>query len=129
MAESAIDTSELRSFAAELGNMPAQVAPAVRAVVMKGAVKIKDHMRRDMQASRYFKGVTRSIDFDMIADADGAAAEIGPRKGSGSPGNLANIAIFGTSRGGGTVADPQQALDAEIPHFESALADVMEGLL
>lgn len=125
----ATDVSELRSFAAELGNASAKAAPAVRAVLMKGAVNIKGAMREDMAASRHFKGVARSIDFDVIAEADGVAAEIGPKTGPGEPGNLANIAYFGSSRGGGTVRDPQAALDEEAPKFEKALADVLDGLI
>lgn len=124
-----IDASELRTLAADLGAAPAKAAPAVRAVVMKGAVNIKGAMREDMAASRHFKGVTRSIDFDVVAEPDGVSAEIGPKSGPGEPGNLANIAYFGTSRGGGTVRDPQAALDEESPKFEKALADVLDGLI
>ena len=58
----------------------------------------------------------------------GAGYEIQDRAGSielvagptkGSPGSLANIAYFGTSRGGGTVPDPRGALDAETPTASS----------
>ena len=123
------DVSELRSFSRDLGNAGAAAAPLVRAVVVKGAVNIKGSLRADMSASRSFKGITPEIDFDVVAERDGVSAEIGPRAEPGSPGNLANVAYFGGSRGGGTVKDPQAALDAEAPKFEKALGDVLEGLI
>lgn len=123
------DASELRSFSRDLGTAATLAAPLVRAVVMKGAVNIKKTMRADMQASTHFKAVSRSIGFDEVTTVGGVAADIGPRSGPGEPGNLANIAYFGTSRGGGTVRDPQEVLDEEALRFEKALGDVLEGLL
>ena len=59
--------------------------------------------------------------------------EVGPAKKSGGSRGLgfgANIAYFGGARGGGgTVADPKTALDAEIPNFEAQLADILGGIL
>lgn len=132
MAKEGFDVSELRSFASTIDAASVKAAPAVRDVVVKGAVKIKDEMRRQMAASRSFGALSRSINFDVIQDRDGVEAEIGPSKRSGAGAGLgfgANIAYFGTSRGGGTVADPQQALDQEIPHYEQALAEALGDLL
>jgi hypothetical protein len=56
-------------------------------------------------------------------------AEIGPHSGPGQPGAIANVGYFGTSRGGGTVPDPQGALDAEAPRLESAIGDLLGGIL
>lgn len=125
-------SDELRAFSADLRAAGSRVAGRVRPVVHKGATKIKAQMRREMGASDHFKGITRAIDYSVksgnIAGGGGAIeAKIGPRKGK--PGSLANIAYFGGSRGGGTVADPKGALDAEIPHFEKALSDVLGDLL
>lgn len=126
-----IDTSELRTFEADLRAAPAKVARAARPAVFKGAMNIKNQLLKEMRASRYFRGAASDIDFDV--DADGLGAEIGPHTGRGQPGalaniayfGLANIAYFGTSRGGGTVPDPQGALDAEVPRFEKALSDIL----
>ncbi|MFW7414756.1 hypothetical protein [Demequina sp. SO4-18] len=123
------DVSQVRAFSSDLAKAGAVAAPLVRAVVMKGAVNVKAAMREDMQDSLHFRSIARSIDFDVAAERDGFSAEIGPRHGEGEPGNLANIAYFGTSRGGGTVRDPQEALDEEAPKFEKALGDVLEGLI
>jgi hypothetical protein len=119
------DTSELRAFAADLTSASFRSVLALRPVVKKGAVQIKDQLRREMSASTHFKGAAPGISFD-ITDG-GLTAEVGPTKGG--PGSLANIAYFGTSRGGGTVPDPRGALEAEVPKFEQAILDAIEGLL
>lgn len=125
-------SDELRAFSKDLTAAGSGIASKVLPVVHKGAGKVKAQLRREMADSTYFKGVTRAIDYSMksgnTASGGGAIeAEIGPRKGA--PGSLANIAYFGGATGGGTVPDPKGALDAEIPHFEKALGDVLEGLL
>jgi hypothetical protein len=88
---------------------------------------IKRELVEDMRGSGHFHGIARDIDFDIL-DA-GLTAEIGPRSGRGQPGALANIAYFGTARGGGTVRDPMMVLDQEYPAIEEKLADIMGRLL
>jgi len=124
-----VEGNGLRSLSSDLRAAPSALAPKINAVVFKGALNIKKAMREDMQASRHFKGITRAIDFDMIDEANAVSADIGPTTDPGSAGNLANIAYFGGARGGGTVRDPQAALDDEAPKFEKALGDVLGGLL
>ena len=128
-------SDEFRAFAKDLRAAGSGIASKVLPVVHKGAGNIKRQHRREMSSSKWFKGVTRSIDYSMTygtgSRAAGGAgaieAVIGPR--TGAPGSLANIAYFGGARGGGTVPDPKGALDAEAPRFEKALADVVEDLL
>lgn len=127
MTGASVDASEVRRLSADLRDAPLRVVLAARPVLFRGATQIKEQMVREMGASRHFKGIAPSIDFDL--DAAGLAAEIGPRAEPGSAGNLANVAYFGGSRGGGTVPDPQGALDAEAPKFEGALADLLGGML
>lgn len=122
-----VDTSELREFAADLASASLRSVFAVRPVVKKGALNIKNQLRKEMAASTHFKGVASAIGFDLLDG--GLTAEVGPSAEDGSPGNLANIAYFGGSRGGGTVPDPKGALEAEVPKFEKAILDAMEGLL
>ena len=122
-----VDTSELRALAADLTSAPLRVALGARAVVFKGAMNVKSQLRREMGGSRSFKGFGRDIDFDLLDG--GLTAEIGPHSGRGNPGAGANIAYFGTSRGGGTVPDPQGALDAEAVPFETAMGDLLGGIL
>ena len=119
-----IDTSELTALAADLGRVPLKVAREIPAVVTKGALNIKDQLRSDLAGSQHFKGASHTVGFDLLDG--GFAAEIGPSSEAGSPGNIANIAYFGGSQGGGgSVADPRVALEAEAEKFETALADVV----
>ena len=127
MVQKIIDASELREFAADMRRYPEQLRPHIRPVVEKGAVKIKKQMRDEMSASPHFKGVTRSITYDIIDRVGGVEAEIGPLPGA--PGSLANIAYFGGSRGGGGVPDPRGALEAEVPAFERALGALIDKVL
>jgi hypothetical protein len=135
MADSiSMDTSEFRAAAADLTAAGSGVAARVRPVVKKGAGNIKGQLRREMQSSAAFKGITPDIDYSMhggeMFGVGVIEAEIGPRTGSGHAGNLANVAYFGGANGGGgTVPDPRGALEAEIPRFEKALLDVLGDLL
>lgn len=134
MAGISLDTSELNALAADLTAAGSGIAAKVRPVVIKGAVNVKNQLRAEMRSSTHFKGAASSIDFSMTnAKVFGVGiieAEIGPRTGPGGvPGDLAHIGYFGTSRGGGTVPDPQGALDAEAPGFEKALGDILGDLL
>lgn len=121
MAGVEVDATELRTFAADLLHAAGEVVAGVPGVVTRGAVNVKNQLRAEMGASRHFRGAAADIDFDLTETASGVEAEIGPHSGPGNPGALANIAYFGTSRGGGTVPDPEGALEAEVPRFESAL--------
>lgn len=127
------DTSELRALSADLTKAGEVVQGKAYGVVSKGAVQIKAQMRMEMSASKSFRGIGSSISYDIHGgDMFGVGvieAEIGPTTDPGSPGNLANIAYFGGSRGGGTVPDPVGALNAELPRFEAALAKIAgEGI-
>ncbi len=125
-----IDTSEIEALARDISLAGTRLRGDVKPVVSKGALNVKNAMRKDMSASKHFKGITRSIGYDMHDTGSVIEAEIGPSSEAGSPGNLANIAYFGGAHGGGgTVPDPQAALDAEAPNFEKALGDLLEDLL
>jgi hypothetical protein len=127
MSEFQLDDDEVRALAIDLGRIADQAVPKVRPIVRKGAVNIKNELRTNLGRSRSFKGVTPAVSFDTRESPSGIEAEIGPRKGK--PGSLANVAFFGTSRGGGTVPDPQEALDAEEPRFLKALGGLIDGEL
>ena len=136
MAGVEFDVSEVRGLAADLTRAGSGIADKVRPVVHRSANNIKRQLRDEMGASESFKGAARDIDYDMtgaggriVFGVGVIEAEIGPRSGPGQPGSLGKIAYFGTSRGGGTVPDPQGALDAEAPAFQKALEDVLGGLL
>lgn len=118
-----VDASELAGLARDLAAAGDKVERESEPVIERGALNIKNQLREEMSASRHFRPVARAISYDRT----GLEAEIGPERGS--PGSLANVAIFGTSRGGGTVPDPIHALEAEAPNVERWLAKVAEGAL
>lgn len=122
------DVSELRTLSRDLARIPDTVQRGVRPVVSKGALNIKREMQMDLASSQSFSPITFSVSYDVKVDRGAVEAEIGPDKDRYG-GALANVAIFGTSRGGGTVPDPSVALLAEADRFEAALGALFEGLL
>ena len=129
MASVSIDTSEVRALAADMRQVDERMNRYVLGIVEKGANNIKNQLRAEMSASRHFKGATSAITYDLNLKGFGGGgiieAEIGPERGR--PGSIANIAYFGGSNGGGgTVPDPQGALDAELPNFSRALEELAE---
>lgn len=124
-----IDTSELRTLAADLAGVPDHMRAEVPKVVEKGALNIKNTMRDDYDESAFFTvkgGGAPFITYD-ITDG-GFGAEIGPEKGG--QGSRAVHAYFGGANGGGgTVRDPQEAANEEEPKFSEALSDLFDGIL
>ena len=115
------------TLAADLGKASAVVAVSVRQIIAKGAVNIKKQLREEMGASGHFGQAAASITYDLTGGADDIVAEIGPTKTGAGP--LANIAYFGTSRGGGTVPDPMGALQAEGVRTVAYFDKLIQGLL
>ena len=127
MPEISIDAHEVRELAADFTRVPGELSRHAIPVLSKGALNIKNQMRESFEASGNagFRYVGRTVSYDLTTEGNELSAEIGPTKPEGA---LANVAIFGTPRGGGTVADPREALDAEAPRFEKALAGLAEEL-
>ena len=117
-----LDTEDLRRFGLEMETLGRVIPAQAAAVVAKGALNIKNDQQEQMQKSRYFGAVARSINYDLETTPTATTAIIGPRKGPGQPGALANIAYFGGAHGGGgTVEDPEEALKREEPKFIAAV--------
>ena len=122
------DASELRNFAAELGRVEPKVERQVNSVMSKGALNIKNTLREDLSHSRHFKQIAPTISYG-IEKSDGAIeVEIGPNKQYRAA-RLANIAYFGTSRGGGQTADFDNGLRKELPNLTEHLRRVMGDVL
>lgn len=128
MARVDLDMSEVRTLAADMTAVDGRLARHVIPVVKKGALNIKQEIRQNFQASANggFRYVGSTVSFDLTTSSDEITAEIGPTKPTGA---LANVAVFGTSRGGGTVPDPAQALANEAVSFGKALADLAQDLV
>ena len=123
----AVDVSELRKLATDLSNAPKLVKSEARGVIAKAALNIKNQMRDEVARSRHFR-FAHTVSYDLKVSGDSIEAEIGPE--TGGVGSLAGFAYFGgVNGGGGTVPDPQGALNTEAPKFEKAIADILEGLL
>lgn len=120
-----VDNSDFARAAQELAAGVAAIDRGVRQVVSKGALNIKQDMQARVRESTHFsgRGVAESINYDLRDGNGFSEAEIGPAKGG--PGDLMNVAYFGTSRGGGSVEDPVEAMNREAPRFDKALADLM----
>lgn len=124
------DLTELDAFGDELAASADQLLDAVKPVVAQGAMDVRTAMRADIAASPHFKQVARAITYDTRTGAGWVEAEIGPKTAGAVVGDLAHLAYFGGAHGGGgTVRDPQEALDDEAPYFEQALGDVLANLL
>lgn len=121
-----IDTSEVRALAHDMARVDSSLTRHLTPVVKKGATNIKKTMQADLRQSSNagFQYVARTVSFDLFDS--GLTAEIGPSKPLGA---LANVAYFGTSRGGGTVRDPREALNEEADRFVSELEKMAEGLV
>lgn len=123
------DASEVRAFAAELQTVPDSVVRKIPGVVKKGANNIKQTMAADFGRSRSFGMIGKTVSYDIQMDATGVEAEVGPNKRFRAA-RLANIAYFGGANGGGgTIRDPERALEEEVPRFEAALSDLLGDIL
>ena len=122
-----IDTTEVRQIAADAARMPGELSRWLRPAVSRGALNIKRAMQQDLEDSGNagIRAVARSISYDLIDGGHTIEAEIGPDKPSGA---LANIAYFGTSRGGGHTRDPIEPLNEEAEAFQKAVADIVGEL-
>jgi hypothetical protein len=122
------DSSELEALAADLQAVPARMVPKVERVVSKGALNVKNQMRRDAESSGHFGMIAGTINYDLVvgefAGDASIEASIGPNASLGGAAQLAG-AYYGWSRGGGgTIPDPAIALGEEEPRFIQSLAEL-----
>mgnify|MGYP001050495937 CR=1 FL=1 len=97
---SLFDASELTAFADKLLSKGVARRAAITMVVKKGAQNVKNSIRDDLNGSGNAAFRRIPISYTLQESAGRITAEIGPTKGG--TGSLANIAFFGTARGGGT---------------------------
>lgn len=125
-----VDASGLRALAVDLTAYPERVAARLPAVVERGALNVKKQQQHEAAGSPSFgRALVRAISYDVgISHGNRAVveAEIGPSRGRFKGAPLGNVAYFGTSRGGGTLPDPQDAANAEAPRFEAAIASILD---
>lgn len=121
-----LDVGDLLRFGDDLVAAADELLDKVKPVVARGALNIKMSMQDDMKQSEHFKQVARSITYDVSQGQGWVEAEIGPKTAGQVVGDLAHLAYFGGAHGGGgTVRDPQGALDDEADNFEQALDKII----
>jgi hypothetical protein len=129
-----IDTPGLDPLVADMRASADKLRKEVGQVVAKGALNIKQQIRNDFRQSEHFGstkpgGVIQNVKYNRRDTADSVEAEIAPFLDNDGTGALTGIAIHGGSRGGGgTVADPIIALQAEGSRFAAAL-EALAGMV
>lgn len=125
--------SDLDDLAEDLTAIPAAMVPKVKGVVSKGALNIKKQLQAEARQSPHFKGLARSIGYDLVvgefAGDASIEASIGPDKARNDSAGLL-MAYWGQSRGGGgSLPDPINALLEEAPNFLENIFQLTERLL
>ncbi|MFE7869761.1 hypothetical protein ACFUYE_05350 [Micromonospora humida] len=101
--------------------------PAVRGVVQKGALNIKNGARQRISGHPHTPAYPAAIGYDSKVGPVSAEAEIGPDK-SRRQGALGNILEYGTLKNA-PLPHIRPAADEELPRFERALEDLaVKGL-
>ncbi|MDP9145659.1 MAG: hypothetical protein M3N43_13385 [Actinomycetota bacterium] len=126
MTDLDITVTGLRELLVDLAKAE-RIQPAVRAVVQRGALNVKQDWARRWSGIAHAPALARAITYDTKETAGQVSAEIGPDKGR-RQGALGNIIEFGTSKNA-PIPGGMPALAAEGPRFEKALADVAEKAL
>ena len=118
------DSSQLARLAEDFRKKGLSVRKEARAVVGRGALNVKNDLRREARAI----GVPEAADLARFItyDTDNLTARIGPVKGAA--GSFAFF-YFGNSKNGPMLPDPVNALDRESDNVERFLGDVGEDML
>lgn len=128
MSEVNVDMGEVRAYSVDLGAVPGEFVRFGSPALKKAAQNIKTAMQADLRASSNagIRFVASTVTYDDIAaTGTGLETEIGPEKPQGA---LANIAYFGTYKGGGHTRDPREAAEEEMPAFEAEIDKMVERL-
>lgn len=123
---SLFDASELTAFGDQLLAKGVARRAAITMAVKKGAQNVKNDLREDLSGSgnKAFRRIP--ITYEVKATPGRITAEIGPSKGVA--GSLANIAFFGTAKGGGThefYEHGEKELPALAEHVAKAAVEVV----
>lgn len=116
-----VDLTEVRQLAADLADGEQRIIAAVRPVVSKGALNVKDDARRLISGHPRSRHYPATIGYDLEVNGSEICAEIGPDKDR-RQGALGNILEFGTSNNA-PIPHLGPALDLEEPRFGDAVAD------
>lgn len=121
MADSVtIDASELTEFGRRIAAAGVRAGVKVAKTVKKGAQNVKEAVEQDVGGSSN-KGIAGiRVGYELGTAGTAIHADIAPRTGGAS--ELANIAFFGTAKGGGTHRFYEHA-EQELPVLADYVAD------
>lgn len=130
MSALTIDASELTELGRRMALAQTVVRPKLAATVKKAAQNVKTAIEEDVQSSSNAGLRKIGIGYETGRDATGEYADVSPREGGAS--SLANIAFFGTDRGGGThefYGHAEEELPTLADYVADAAGDALEVLL
>lgn len=122
-----VDLTQVHALARDLADAPARINTAITPVVSRGALNVKNDAVRAISGHPRSRHYPRTIGYDLLPDAAGITAEIGPDK-ERMQGALGNILEFGTSNNA-PIPHLGPALDLEEPRFVAAIATAAAGAL
>lgn len=122
------NVDDLLNVARVLEQAAAGAEPALRGVVARGALNVKNDWRNNatQSAGRHARLYPGSISYDLDSVPGGATAQIGPDKAR-PQGALGNLLEYGSANNAGH-NDGGHALDAEEPRMVAAVEAVAEQL-
>ena len=125
-----IDASELTELGRRMALAQAVVKPQLASTVKKAAQNVKTAIESDVGASSNAGLRQVRIGYETGSTGTVEYADVSPREGGSS--SLANIAFFGTARGGGTHRFYEHAED-ELPtladYVSDAAGDALDALI
>ena len=126
MSDITIDASELTAFGRRVAAAHAMASIKVAQAVKKGAQNVKEGVISDLQTSGNHAISCIGIGYEMGSTGTTVYADVSPREGGAS--DLANIAFFGTAKGGGT-HDFYENAEREFPTLAEYVADAADDML
>lgn len=117
-----VQVTGLTELVADLNRAESRSVPAVAAVVVKGAVNIKQDWRQRWSGLSHAPAVASSITFDTSYGIGSVEAEIGPDKDL-RQGPLGNLLEYGSEHNA-PIPGGIPAAKTEAPRFEKALGDL-----
>lgn len=124
------DASELTELGRRMARANAISHAELAKTVKKAAQNVKEAITYDVMTSSDLPMTYIGIGYETGANGNVEYADVSPREGGAS--NLANIAFFGTARGGGTHEFYEHAIE-ELPtladYAASAAGDALETLI
>lgn len=120
-----VDTNEVRAFAAKLEAAPRRKRQKISMIVKKAAQNVKNETRSDLAGSG--NAAFRRIPISYETRENGAVMEADIAPEQGGAGDLANLAFFGTAKGGGT-HDFYEHARAEFPNLVREMRRAAMGL-